>query len=366
MFHFSQYQKLFYLTGIAILITVALLINNTIRVNAKRNNNQSQGMLEKGNDTNTVVIGFAGDVMIGRLVNEQIRRTNYSYPWGNVLTMLKKTDFNIINLETTLTTSEDRMSKVFNFKSDPEHAAVLTAARISAVTIANNHILDFGIRGMKETIAVLDKAGIPHTGAGNTIFEAVKPVILKKNNLRIGMLGFTDNEPGWAATENSPGINFMRVGEIEKIKNEVDKLRNDVDLLIVSLHWGPNMRKAPTAEFISFAHQLIDLGVDIIHGHSAHIFQGIEWYKEKLILYDCGNFVDDYRVDPILQNDHSFLFLCQVGKKEIRRLQLIPVLISDMQVNLAKGADYEWCIKRMQTLSAPFGTKILHTGEVER
>jgi poly-gamma-glutamate synthesis protein (capsule biosynthesis protein) len=192
--------------------------------------------------------------------------------------------------------------------------------------------------------------------------EARQAVVLKKKNICIGILGYTDNEPGWIARLNKPGTNYVSVGDMRKIREDVLKLRPQVDLLIVSIHWGPNMRERPTRAFSDFAHQLIDSGVDIIHGHSAHIFQGIERYKGKLILYDTGDFIDDYAVDPRLRNDRSFLFLVKLDPLGIRQIELIPVRIDAMQVNLAKGDDYRWSVERMKRLSADlgeFGARIL-------
>jgi poly-gamma-glutamate synthesis protein (capsule biosynthesis protein) len=327
-------------------------------------------MEEKEKDNTAIVIGFTGDVMIGRNVNEQIAKTNYAYPWGNVLPELKSTDLTIINLETTLTTSTHKVYKTFNFKARPEYVEVLSKASIDLVNLANNHILDFGVQGLTETIQVLDHAGIRHVGAGANLAAASKAEKFFKNDLWITVVGFTDNEPGWHATDTTPGTNYIAIehniaiNDIEAMKKNIEALKRDTNLLIVSIHWGPNMRERPNKAFIDFAHSLIDSGVDILHGHSAHIFQGIEWYRKKLILYDTGDFIDDYRVDPELKNDHSFLFMCTVDKKGIRRLQLIPVLIADMQVNLATGAEYDWCIQRMRKLCAPFKTTLLDNGEV--
>jgi poly-gamma-glutamate synthesis protein (capsule biosynthesis protein) len=242
---------------------------------------------------------------------------------------------------------------------------VLRVARIDAVTIANNHIGDFGLKGMMETIEVLDDAGIPHTGAGSNAAEAALPVYLSSKGLRIAFLGCTDNEASWCATEDYPGTNYIETGDIEKIKAQVASIKHHADLMILSIHWGPNMRVQPSKKFIEFAHQVIDAGVDIVHGHSAHIFQGIERYKGGLILYDTGDFIDDYLVDPVLRNDHSFLFLCTVSAHHVPELRLVPTVISHMQVNLAAGADYDWCIKRMQHLCRSFGTEVSEEGVLE-
>jgi len=314
---------------------------------------------------NEIIIGFGGDTMLGRLVNEIITAQGYNYPWGNLLPYLKKSDLIIINLENTFTTSIKKVPKVFNFKADPDKIQTLQIAGIDIVSLANNHILDFDIEGLQETIKILNKANIYHSGAGINLEEARKPVMIKKKRVSIGFIGYTDNEPGWAATANKPGINYIRIGDIEKVKTDIDEIRKNVDILIASIHWGPNMREKPTQKFIDFAHQMIDAGIDIIHGHSAHIFQGIEIYKNKLIMYDTGDFVDDYRVDPVLRNDRSFFYLVTIEKTRIKHIQLLPTLISNMQVNLAHGTDYKESLERIKKLSAQFGTHISNDGIIE-
>jgi poly-gamma-glutamate synthesis protein (capsule biosynthesis protein) len=312
----------------------------------------------KNVERKTMIIGFTGDVMIGRLVNEKIKNTSTEYPWGNMIPLLKENDLNIINLETTLTKRNLKITKVFNFKSDPEHVETLEKGHIDVVSLANNHSLDFSDEGLFETIKMLDSKNIKHVGAGTNENEARKAVIIKKKNIRIGILGYTDNEPGWKAEKNKPGINFIRVGDIETVKKNIAKIRNKVDILVATLHWGPNMRQKPTQKFIDFAHALIDNGVDIIHGHSAHIFQGIEIYKNKIIMYDTGNFIDDYMVTPSLRNDTSFLFRIYATKDSFEKIELIPVLISNMQVNTAPSKLALQILEKMKNLSAEFNTNV--------
>jgi poly-gamma-glutamate capsule biosynthesis protein CapA/YwtB (metallophosphatase superfamily) len=315
----------------------------------------------------TITIGLAGDVMIGRGVNATITSNGYSYPWGNVLSVLKNTDVNIINLEAALTNSTTKVFKTFNFKATPDRIKTLIEANVTAVNLANNHILDFSEEGLIETIQTLDQAGIKHTGAGMNTEAAETPVILTIKNNSLGILGFTDNEPGWKAGTFSSGVNYIDISNKEdcnKALRDIAKLHKQIDLVIVSIHWGPNMQEEPERHFIDFAHAMIEHGAAIIHGHSAHNFQGIEVYKHKLILYDTGDFVDDYAVDPYLRNDHSFFFKVEVSKQRIEKLVLIPVLISKHQVNLATDENYKWCIQRMQKLSEKFGTKVSDNGEV--
>lgn len=308
-------------------------------------------------------IRFMGDVMIGRFVNNKTSEHGFKYPWGNILPILKQDGVNIINLETTLTISKKRYPKAFNFKADPDKVNALVEANIHLASIANNHIFDYAVEGMMETVQILDQSRIIHTGAGSNLDEAKKPAIILHNNLRIGVIGCTDNEPSWQANKY-PGTFYVKVGNLQSLKETIQSSRKQVDILILSIHWGPNMVEKPDRKQIQFAHKLIELGVDIIHGHSAHIFQGIEIYKGKLILYDTGDFVDDYAVDAVLRNDKSFLYECEISDKKITALNLIPVIIRDMQVNLAEGQDKSWAITRVQFLSSPFGTQILDSGEV--
>jgi poly-gamma-glutamate synthesis protein (capsule biosynthesis protein) len=319
----------------------------------------------KNNDAHTITIAFMGDVMIGRMVNEIIPVKGYSYPWGDTLSLLEKADLRILNLETTLTNHNEKNPKVFNFKALPDRVKTLKQANIDIVNLANNHTLDFKKEGLVETIATLDAAHILHVGAGNNDLEVQKPVIITKNNVTFGIIGYTDNEPTWKATENKPGINYIRVGDIQTITQQIIALRPQVDILIVSCHWGPNMKQRPSSEFVQFAHDIIDAGGDIIHGHSSHVFQGIEIYKNKVIMYDTGDFIDDYAIDPILRNDQSCLFTVTIHKNGPQLVKIIPVIINNMQVNTATGNDKKEIINRMQKLSQEFDTKVYEDGMVK-
>lgn len=316
--------------------------------------------LENWQQEPTITLGLGGDLMIGRLVDEFLEEASPDYIWGNLHPYLQATDFNFVNLETTLTNSEETVPKVFNFKAKPDRIRSLKVGPIHAVNLANNHILDFSESGLLDTIHQLDKTHILHVGAGANVQEALEPAVLTKKGIRIGFLGCTDNEPGWCATATKPGTCFLNVGDIKPLQEAIVHLRPQVDVLILSIHWGPNMRRRPTKEFQKFAHQLIDMGVDLIHGHSAHIFQGVEVYKRGLILYDTGDFVDDYFVDPKLRNDRSFFFIVTLGKSGVRSLKMIPTLISEFQVNVSKHREQ---VDEMITLSQEFQTRPEWDGE---
>ncbi|NGX41926.1 MAG: putative polyglutamine synthesis accessory protein [Chlamydiae bacterium] len=308
----------------------------------------------------SILIGLTGDVMIGRLVEERLSFVAPEYIWGDTLPTLRATDMNLINLEAALTISERAVFKTFNFKAKPERVEALVLASVDVANLANNHCLDYAEEGLLETLDVLDKAKIKHIGGGRSAEEAIKPVLMDVEGVKIGILGCTDNEPTWEATPQSPGTNYIEISDhyAEKVAEEVRKLRDQVDILILTIHWGPNMRERPSTHFKNFAHRLIDCGVDIFHGHSAHIFQGVEIYNGKVIFYDTGDFVDDYYVDPFLRNDRSFFYLVECTKEGILGIRLVPTLIGNCQVNLSTGIEKEETMERMTLLSRELNTEL--------
>lgn len=313
-----------------------------------------------------LTIGFTGDVMLGRTLDKIISEKGYDYPWGNVMPLMKTTDINIINLETTLTNSNKKVEKTFSFKASPDKIKSLINARITIANLANNHILDYNKDGLLETIKTLDAAAIKHVGAGKNIKEAIAPVIIHKNSLKVGVLGLTDNERGWKAN-SSPGINYVNIDsedECAMVLTAIEKLRKRSDIVIVSTHWGPNMCEEPAPAFIHFAHLMSQHGAHVIHGHSAHILQGIEYYNKSVILYGTGDFVDDYAIDPYLRNDLSAFFVLVVNRSGILDLNIVPTRIVEYQVNQARQEDRDWVIRRMQHLSSAFNTQIDENGKI--
>lgn len=308
---------------------------------------------------------FVGDVMLGRLVNDYLPKLSPKYPWGNTLDLFASADLRMANLECALS---DRGSpwvktpKVFHFRSDAKNVDVLKAANINLVSLANNHILDYGHEACLDTLHILDSAGIQHAGAGSNIEQAKRPAICKVKNTTIGFLSITDNEPVWEATENDIGIYYMPIDVTDKrfkaLLELVKKTKSQVDLLIIALHWGPNWGYRPQPPQMGFAHVLIDHGVDIVFGHSCHVYQGIEIYKNRPILYSTGDFIDDYAVDLDERNDHSFIFIIDIEPSGLKNLRLYPTCISDFQANLAQDPEKQLIANRMQSLCkemhAPF------------
>ncbi len=314
----------------------------------------------------SIRIGFMGDVMFGRKDNPIMDQQNYSFIWGDVISELKRNDLNIANLETTLTNHTERVRKRFNFKSNPTNARALVEGKIHVVNLANNHIFDYGYQGIRDTLLTLDNCGILHVGAGLSVNKAGEPLVIKRNGLRIGILGYTDDGKRWRATASTPGHNYMDISNVKPLIAVIKTIRSKVDLLIITLHWGPNYRRKPTQQFIEFAHALIDAGADIIHGHSAHVCQALEVYKQKVIMYDTGDFVGDFTINTALHNDQSFLFVVSVGKRGINRIELVPVVIKNTQVMRAGKKTALTMIERMNRTSLPFGSEYTYNVSSKR
>lgn len=305
---------------------------------------------------------FVGDVMLGRTVNVILKHNPSEFLWGDTLPILKNADFKICNLECVISDiGEPWPNKAFNFQTDPKNVKVLKIADFSPISLANNHSLDFGTQALEQSLNILKQSLINFAGAGVDSIEASMPAIEDGKKNFLGMIAFTDNEPDWEAKENSPGIFYVPIDlEEPRAKNLfrlVKRTKKQVGVLVVSAHWGPNWGYEPPKEHIDFAHALIDAGADIIYGHSAHVFRGIEIYQGKPILYPTGNFIDDYAVDEIERNDQSLIFLVETEGKKIVKLKLYPTVIRNMQARKAQGSEKVEIIAKMKDLCIKFATK---------
>jgi poly-gamma-glutamate synthesis protein (capsule biosynthesis protein) len=305
-------------------------------------------------------IALLGDVMLGRLVNEQLKVADPAYVWGNTLPVLRQAELRFANLECVLADAGSPVpGKVFHFRSDVKNAACLSAAGIDAVSLANNHVLDFGVDALREMLPALAQHGIEGTGAGMDLAAARRPAFLHTGSSTVAFIAFTDNQPDWAAGTRAPGINYVPVNSADSRTTElldlVRRTKADVQLLVVSAHWGSNWGISVPSGHRHLAHALIDAGADVVFGHSAHIFRGIEIYDGRPIIYSAGDFVDDYAVDPDERNDQSFIFLLQAGAGGPESLRLYPTRIGRMQTRLADRSARA-IAERMQRLSGRLGT----------
>ena len=329
---------------------------------------------DAGTPLGDVRLGFVGDVMLGRGVNDAHVDGDPAAVWGDVRPRLQSLDGVLCNLECCLSTRGERApDRGYYFRADPTWAVpALQAGNVAWVDLANNHVLDFGRTAFSDTLAALDGAAVPHSGAGADWREAFAPAHLRVGDLDVAVVAATDRAPGYAAGPARTGTAYLPMttdpagGSLSRLTLSAaieDARDRDPDLLVASLHWGPNWVTQPDTRYRRLARWLVDAGADVVHGHSAHVPQGVERYDDGLIIHDAGDFVDDYALVSDLHNDRSVLFELVVEDGRPAGLVLRPVVIEAEAVHLASGEPAAWVRDRMRARSAPFGTGFRRAGE---
>ncbi|MFB6146327.1 MAG: CapA family protein [Halobacteriaceae archaeon] len=318
--------------------------------------------------------GLTGDVMLGRNVDARQRHRDPDAVWGTMRDRLRALDGLLVNLECCLSARGTRWTRTrrpFHFRADPDWAVpALRAAGVDCCALANNHVLDFGEVALRDTLDHLDEAGIAHAGAGRDLDAALDPATLSVGGLSVAVVSLTDNTPEYAADADSPGTARAALAADDERSRRLAgealsrAAATDPDVLVASLHWGPNMVTDPSGAHEAFGRWLVDRGVDLVHGHSAHVFQGIEVHDGAPILYDAGDFVDDYAVDEDRRNDRGFLFEVRIDDGgDIDALRLRPTEIEDCQVHAAGPETARWCREQMRSRSDPYGTAFERDGD---
>lgn len=304
-------------------------------------------------------------VTIAEQANGPIPRSvAFDYIWGDALTEFQHLDpdLRIINLETAVTTSEDYWPrKGINYRMHPLNIPCLTAANIDACVLANNHVLDWGYKGLQETLGSLEEAGIKATGAGLDHQRSQAPAIFdlpgKGRVLLFAYAHWSSGTPlKWMAENRHPGLNMLddlSEATSDKVAKQVAKVKRPGDLVVVSIHWGGNWGYQIPSEQRRFAKRLIGhAGVDVIHGHSSHHPKGIEIYKGRPIIYGCGDFINDYegisgheryRGDLVLM----YFLVMNPDSGELSSLTMTPLRIRRFRLNYPSNNDALWLQRTM-------------------
>lgn len=303
------------------------------------------------------------------------RPAAYSWPWGDALSALDEADpdARVINLETTVT-ADGRFSpeKALHYRMNPENLAVLTVAKPDVCVLANNHMLDFGFAGLADTLEALAGAGLRTAGAGRDAAEAVRPAVVEiHNGHRVLVVAAGMPSSGVsrfsAATPTRPGVAFVpdtSVASADALAARVTADKRVGDVAIVSLHWGSNWGYTVDSGQVGFAHRLVESGVDIVHGHSAHHPRPIEVYRGGLILYGCGDLVNDYEGIGgygAYRDELRLLYLADVditGYERSVALRMIPLRARAMRLERASAADSEWLRAALEQVSRHGGIRI--------
>lgn len=351
----------------------------------------------------TVTVALGGDVMLGRGVDQLLPRPGhpglqepcvrdarryvelaeqasgpiprpygFTGPWGEVPRILDELgpDVRLVNLETAITADGSfAAGKGVHYRMHPDNLAALAAFRPDACALSNNHSLDFGIRGLADTLAALPRAGIRAVGAGANLAAAQRPVAVPGpggHRVLIASISTPSSgvPAGWAAGRDHPGIwviDHPSARHAEEVAARFAPLARSGDRTIVSVHWGPNWGYGTGLGEQEFAHRLIDAGVDIVHGHSAHHPRAIEIYRGKPILYGCGDIVDDYEGiggHESYRPELRLLYLVTLDPGGPAEVRMLPLRIRRMKLERAGPADTQWLKSTLGDISDRFGTRV--------
>src|SRR5215469_7212859 len=352
-----------------------------------------------------VTLFLCGDVMLGRGVDQVLPRpgdpalpeswardarayvrlaerahgpipqpAGFCWPWGDALEVIDALapDIRVINLETTVTRSAGfAPGKQVHYRMSPDNLPAVTVARPDACALANNHVLDFGRAGLLDTLDALASAGLPSAGAGRDLAQARQPVAVSVpggSRAVIFACGAPSGgiPPGWAAAATRPGVDFLPSltgAAADNLAARVRAAGQRGGIVVVSIHWGSNWAYDVTGDQVRFARRLIDNGADLIHGHSSHHPRPVEVYRGRLILYGCGDAIDDYEGISGYQefrDDLRLLYFAHVAADTgmLAALHIVPMQAKKMRLYHASTEDGKWLRAVLERISHQFGSQI--------
>jgi poly-gamma-glutamate capsule biosynthesis protein CapA/YwtB (metallophosphatase superfamily) len=304
-------------------------------------------------------LALAGDTMLGRGVAEALaERPPEALVDPALVAVAREADLFVLNLECCISERGERWpepGKPFFFRAPPRATELLVHLGVDCVTLANNHALDFSETALLDTFGYLAEAGIRCVGAGANLQKARAPVELAARGVRLTVVAATDHPAAYAAGPERPGVAFADLanGTVPQwLRDSVATAAGDA--VLVSVHWGPNMVAEPARRLLAAAGALRDAGATLVAGHSAHVFHGVG----DRVLYDLGDFLNDYAVDRVLRNDLGLLFVVTFERMRPVRVEAVPLRLDFCRTRLAEGDDAAWVRERFRTASARLGTDV--------
>jgi poly-gamma-glutamate capsule biosynthesis protein CapA/YwtB (metallophosphatase superfamily) len=316
--------------------------------------------------TDSLTIGVLGDVMLGRKVAERLERDPHAEVWSpQVRDLCLACDALVVNLECCVSNRGAPTAliadKPFYFRSPPSGVEALRTIGTSLASVANNHTLDFGADALSDTLDHLQAADVPAVGAGLDADSARRGAVVQAGSARLAVLAVSDHPAEFASGPASPGIAHADLsrGLPDWIETELARLRSEADHVLAFPHWGPNMTSRPARWQRERAKELLAAGADAVAGHSAHVFHGVELSARGPLLYDIGDALDDYAIDPELRNDLGVLVLWRPGSG----LELVGLHLDFCHTELAAGEHADWIAARLEKACGELGTSVRRIGE---
>ena len=371
----------------------------------------SQRTESSGTQTRSVTLFLCGDVMTGRGIDQILphpgepqlfepymrsalgyvelaerasgpiaRPVDFAYVWGDALAVLERvrTDARIVNLETAVTAAGDAWpGKHIHYRMHPGNLPCLTAAKIDCCVLANNHAMDWGRGGLAETLDTLHRAGMRTAGAGRDAVEAASPAVIEPpGGGRVLVLAYGSESAGvpanWAAAKDRAGVNCidsLSARAADAIARQVQAVKRDGDIVVASIHWGSNWDYEVAPAERAFAHRLIEAGgVDVVHGHSSHHPRAIEIHRDRVILYGCGDFLNDYEGIGGYESyrpDLCLMYLPTLDAATGKALSfdLVPMQMRRLRLNRPRHEDACWLEQRLNREGQRFGNRVERLGD---
>jgi poly-gamma-glutamate capsule biosynthesis protein CapA/YwtB (metallophosphatase superfamily) len=297
---------------------------------------------------------------------------DFSWPWGDAMQVLDELapDLRIVNLETSITSSDDfQPAKAVLYRMHPDNVACLSAARLDACALANNHVLDFGVSGLEETLDVLTRAGLGPVGAGLDEQQAWRPVVFTGSDHRVLVWSVGSASSGvprsWTARPQAAGVAFLSErcdADTNALCERVRRVKQPGDIAVVSVHWGSNWGYDVPHAQVRFAHRLIESGVDVVHGHSSHHPRPVEVYRHRLVLYGCGDLINDYEGiggQKRFRGDLRLLYVARLDQTGgLDELRMVPLQSRQMRLRHATEQDVRWLQRVLSEASRGFGSRV--------
>lgn len=308
-----------------------------------------------------VTLSAVGDIMLAGSGAATFARDGFQYPFAATSQELRRADISIGNLEAPLSSGGNEFAgKKFRFRVNPKAAGALKRAGFSVLTLANNHIMDFGARGLRETLASLDRQNISYAGAGEDIEAARKPALLERNGKKVAFLSYSLTQPvEFFAGEKRAGA---APGYSRYFQEDIRKARSSADYVVVSFHWGAERAVYPKSYQTEAARRAVDAGADLVIGHHPHVLQGVERYRGGLILYSLGNFA----FGSLSRHAETSVMARIVLDGGVREVELIPLNVRNTEVRfqptVLRGKRGLEVISRLNALSRQWNTAVISDG----
>jgi poly-gamma-glutamate synthesis protein (capsule biosynthesis protein) len=300
-------------------------------------------------------LALGGDTMMGRKVADRLRQAGPESVFApEVVEAARDADLMIVNLECCISEGgAPAPHRVFHFRAPPVAAEALAHLGVDCVTLANNHALDYGPDALPDTLEHLRAAGVRAVGAGADQAAARGSLPLEANGERLRVVAFSDHPAEYAAQTDRAGIAHADLWRRKPPGWLLESVHpSDGEPVLVCAHWGPNMAPVPVPEVHRAAEVLIGAGAALIAGHSAHVFHGVAGH----VLFDLGDFIDDYRVDPRLRNDLGLLWFVDMRGSEPVGIEALPLKLDYCHTRVAQGQEREWIKARFLRACADLGT----------